>query len=216
MSWIELNWAELSWIELNWAELSWIELSLAEFCWVELVWAELSWAELSSCPMGDWTSQNWTKRDGRNNQEQQQQQQEKKVTYKTAAELAVKKCLAFIFQQVLISSPKVFLCLWMLLSCSFIMKNHYKSKFEFTRSSFVNILSTMPSNVFRSWDKILVISVNGWLDEYWLRWAQSFKRSTAWKNELKSHLINVFLKIVAKVAYFLYRRKSVLIILLHI
>ena len=42
-----------------------------------------------SCPMGDWTSQNWTKRDGRNNQEQEQQ--EKKVTYKTAAELAVKK-----------------------------------------------------------------------------------------------------------------------------
>ena len=46
--------------------------------------------------MGDWTSQNWTKRDGRNNQEQEQeqeqeQQQEKKVTYKTAAELAVKK-----------------------------------------------------------------------------------------------------------------------------
>ena len=42
--------------------------------------------------MGDWTSQNWTKRDGRNNQEEQQQQeQEKKVTYKTAAELAVKK-----------------------------------------------------------------------------------------------------------------------------
>ena len=42
--------------------------------------------------MGDWTSQNWTKRDGRNNQEeeQQQQQQEKKATYKTAAELAVK------------------------------------------------------------------------------------------------------------------------------
>ena len=38
--------------------------------------------------MGDWTSQNWTKRDGRNNQEQQQ---EKKATYKTAAELAVKK-----------------------------------------------------------------------------------------------------------------------------
>ena len=36
--------------------------------------------------MGDWTSQNWTKRDGRNNQEEQ----EKKVTYKTAAELAVK------------------------------------------------------------------------------------------------------------------------------
>ena len=41
--------------------------------------------------MGDWTSQNWTKRDGRNNQQEQQQQQEKKVTYKTAAELAVKK-----------------------------------------------------------------------------------------------------------------------------
>ena len=40
--------------------------------------------------MGDWTSQNWTKRDGRNNQEQEQEQQEKKVTYKTAAELAVK------------------------------------------------------------------------------------------------------------------------------
>ena len=39
--------------------------------------------------MGDWTSQNWTKRDGRNNQEEQQQQ-EKKATYKTAAELAVK------------------------------------------------------------------------------------------------------------------------------
>jgi hypothetical protein len=38
--------------------------------------------------MGDWTSQNWTKRDGRNNQEQQQQ--EKKAKYKTAAELAVK------------------------------------------------------------------------------------------------------------------------------
>ena len=41
--------------------------------------------------MGDWTSQNWTKRDGRNNQEQEQEQQEKKATYKTAAELAVKK-----------------------------------------------------------------------------------------------------------------------------
>ena len=41
--------------------------------------------------MGDWTSQNWTKRDGRNNQEEEQQQeQEKKATYKTAAELAVK------------------------------------------------------------------------------------------------------------------------------
>ena len=43
--------------------------------------------------MGDWTSQNWTKRDGRNNQEQEQQQQEKKATYKTAAELAVKKAI---------------------------------------------------------------------------------------------------------------------------
>ena len=48
--------------------------------------------------MGDWTSQNWTKRDGRNNQEQEQeqeqeQQQEKKVTYKTAAELAVKNLM---------------------------------------------------------------------------------------------------------------------------
>ena len=44
--------------------------------------------------MGDWTSQNWTKRDGRNNQQEQEQeqeqQQEKKATYKTAAELAVK------------------------------------------------------------------------------------------------------------------------------
>ena len=40
--------------------------------------------------MGDWTTQNWTKRDGRNNQEQQQQQHEKKAKYKTAAELAVK------------------------------------------------------------------------------------------------------------------------------
>ena len=40
--------------------------------------------------MGDWTSQNGTKRDGRNNQEQQQ---EKKATYKTAAELAVKKLI---------------------------------------------------------------------------------------------------------------------------
>ena len=41
--------------------------------------------------MGDWTSQNWTKRDGRNNQEEEEEQQEKKATYKTAAELAVKK-----------------------------------------------------------------------------------------------------------------------------
>jgi hypothetical protein len=39
--------------------------------------------------MEDWTSQNWTKRDGRNNQ----QKQEKKATYKTAAELAVKNQL---------------------------------------------------------------------------------------------------------------------------
>ena len=39
--------------------------------------------------MGDWTSHNWTKRDGRNNQ--QEQQQEKTATYKTVAELAVKK-----------------------------------------------------------------------------------------------------------------------------
>ena len=41
--------------------------------------------------MRDWTSQNWTKRDGRNNQEEQQE--EKKATYKTAAELAVKNQL---------------------------------------------------------------------------------------------------------------------------
>jgi hypothetical protein len=46
--------------------------------------------------MGDWTSQNWTKRDGRNNQEEQQEEQEKKATYKTAAELAVKNIVAFI------------------------------------------------------------------------------------------------------------------------
>ena len=39
--------------------------------------------------MGDLISQNWTKRDERNNQ----QQQEKKGTYKTAAELAVKNQL---------------------------------------------------------------------------------------------------------------------------
>ena len=40
--------------------------------------------------MGSWTSQNWTKRDERNNQ-----QQEKKATYKTAAELAVKNLSGF-------------------------------------------------------------------------------------------------------------------------
>jgi len=57
-----------------------------------IVWNKTETDENTSCPMGDWTSQNWTKRDGRNNQEQQeQQQQEKKATYKTAAELAVKK-----------------------------------------------------------------------------------------------------------------------------
>ena len=39
--------------------------------------------------MGDWTSQNWTKRDGRNNQEEQEK--EKKVTYKTAI-LRTKGC----------------------------------------------------------------------------------------------------------------------------
>jgi hypothetical protein len=45
--------------------------------------------------MGDWACQNWTKRDGRNNQEEQEQEQEqeKKATYKTAAELAVKNRL---------------------------------------------------------------------------------------------------------------------------
>ena len=37
--------------------------------------------------MIDWSSQNWTKRDWRNNQ---QEQQEKKEMYKAAAELAVK------------------------------------------------------------------------------------------------------------------------------
>jgi hypothetical protein len=35
--------------------------------------------------------QKQTKRDGRNNQQQEQQEKEKKATYKTAAELAVKK-----------------------------------------------------------------------------------------------------------------------------
>ena len=49
--------------------------------------------------MGDWTSQNWTKRDGRNNQEQQEQ--EKKATHKTAAELAVKKQNMISFSQCL-------------------------------------------------------------------------------------------------------------------
>jgi hypothetical protein len=46
--------------------------------------------------MGDWACQNWTKRDGRNNQEEQEQEQEKKATYKTAAELAVKNILALL------------------------------------------------------------------------------------------------------------------------
>ena len=49
--------------------------------------------------MGDCKSQNWKKRDGRNNQEPQQQQ-EKKVTYKTAAELAVKKMLTIVFSNI--------------------------------------------------------------------------------------------------------------------
>ena len=49
--------------------------------------------------MGDWTSQNWTKRDGRNNQEEQQEEQEKKATYKTAAELAVKKLILMLPQR---------------------------------------------------------------------------------------------------------------------
>ena len=56
-----------------------------------IIWNKTETDENTICPMGDWTSQNWTKRDGRNNQEQQQQ--EKKATYKTAAELAVKKRL---------------------------------------------------------------------------------------------------------------------------
>ena len=43
--------------------------------------------------MIDLKSQNWTKRDWRNNQQEQQQQQEKKVMYKTAAELADKKLI---------------------------------------------------------------------------------------------------------------------------
>jgi hypothetical protein len=50
-----------------------------------IVWNKTGTDENTRRPMGDWTSQNWTKRDGRNNQEQ-----EKKATYKTAAELAVK------------------------------------------------------------------------------------------------------------------------------
>jgi hypothetical protein len=56
-----------------------------------IVWNKTETDENTRCPMGDWTSQNWTKRDGRNNH--QQQQQEKKATYKTAAELAVKNQL---------------------------------------------------------------------------------------------------------------------------
>ena len=59
-----------------------------------IVWNKTEADKDTSSPMGDWTSQNWTKRDGRNNQEgeeeEKQQQQEKKATYKTAAELAVK------------------------------------------------------------------------------------------------------------------------------
>jgi hypothetical protein len=51
-----------------------------------IIWNKTETDENTSYPMGDWTSQNWKKRDGRNNQEQ-----EKKATYKTAAELAVKK-----------------------------------------------------------------------------------------------------------------------------
>ena len=52
--------------------------------------------------MGDWTSQNWTKRDGRNNQ-----QQEKKATYKTAAELAVKHNPDIILQILIFFSNEV-------------------------------------------------------------------------------------------------------------
>ena len=56
--------------------------------------------ETTSCQKGDWTSQNWTKRDGRNNHEQEQQEQEKKTTYKTAAELAVKNSQFSIFHHI--------------------------------------------------------------------------------------------------------------------
>ena len=52
-----------------------------------IVWNKTETVEHTSCQMGDWTSQNWTKRDLRNNQ---QQEQKKKAMYKTAAELAVK------------------------------------------------------------------------------------------------------------------------------
>ena len=55
-----------------------------------IVWNKTGTDENTRRPMGDWTSQSWTKRDGRNNQEEQEQE-EKKATYKTAAELAVKK-----------------------------------------------------------------------------------------------------------------------------
>jgi hypothetical protein len=54
-----------------------------------IVWNKKETDKNTSCPMKDWTSQNWTKRDKRNNQ-QEQEQQEKKATYKNAAELAVK------------------------------------------------------------------------------------------------------------------------------
>ena len=80
----ELSWAKLSGIELNWAELSWILLSWGSFSRTELNWIELNsssfdlsnlaldrniWNKTetdknTSCPMGNWTSQNWTKRDG--------------------------------------------------------------------------------------------------------------------------------------------------------
>ena len=50
-----------------------------------IVWNKTETDENTSCPMGDWTTRNWTKRDRRINQ-----QQEKKAMYKTAAELAVK------------------------------------------------------------------------------------------------------------------------------
>ena len=51
-------------------------------------WNKTETDENTSCPMGDWTSQNWTKRDGRNHFTDNKKHP---ATCKTAAELAVKK-----------------------------------------------------------------------------------------------------------------------------
>ena len=100
--WFDLIWAELSRIELNWYELSWIEQDFTTLCPFSsrfdlpnlaldmIVWNKTETDENTSCPMGNWTSQNWTKRDGRNHFTDNKKHQ---ATCKTAAELAVKKGL---------------------------------------------------------------------------------------------------------------------------